>query len=306
MKKSYFIFLVFCAWNFWGQVAINETNINDAVVLYIGAQRIPSTQFGGFLMPVVTETQQTSIPVSMTDARDDGLMVYVSDPITGKQCWDVFDGIQYEWRSIYCVNSPCEGAILFSEDFSSYIDGTGVTGASNTNGNYPSAVTKWTLTSYSSFGSATPALPGTLLNANDYAQVFNGAMEFRDTNGVFLFETEAIDISGYSDIQVSMDIWESGPLEYISVNHMDDFNCGETENDYVDIEYSIDGGTTFTEVPNFAGNGTINHTLTNNLSGTINLSFSGISGTNFILRVRLQNWADDEYYYLDNILVTCN
>ncbi|MAY21815.1 MAG: hypothetical protein CMC74_03455 [Flavobacteriaceae bacterium] len=290
----------------FAQVAINETTVSDAVTFYIGAQRIPNIAFGGFLMPRVTEAQQASIPVSTTSDRDDGLMVYVSDPMTGKQCWEIYDGVAHTWRSIYCANSPCTGAVLYSEDFSSYVAGTGVTGASSSNGNYPTGVTKWTLTSFDSFGSTTEALPGTLINSNDYAQIFGGIMEFKDTNGLFVFETQTIDISGYSNIQVSMDIGASGPLEYDAINHVDDYHCGETENDYVDIEYSTNGGATFTEIPNFAGNGNSNHTLINNLSSTTNVSFSGISGSSLILRVRLQNWADDEYYYLDNIIVTCN
>ena len=290
----------------WSQVGINTTSFSDAVVLFMEAQKIPTSNYGGFFMPVVTEAQQASIPVSTTTQADDGLMVYVSDPITGKQCWEIYDGVLHTWRSVYCTNLECSSEILFEEDFSTYLDGTGVTGASSANGNYPSGVSKWSLTSFQSFGSSTQALPGMLVDANDYALVIGGELNFRDTNGAFLFQTQAIDISGYADVLVSLDIHESGPLEYIPASHVNDFDCGETVSDYVDIEYSTDGGITYTEVANYLGNGTTNHTLASDLSGTISLSFSGISGTSFILRVRLQNWADDEIYFLDNIVVRCN
>ena len=147
--------------------------------------------------------------------------------------------------------------------------------------------------------------PGTLFEANDYALVQSGELVFRDTNGALRFESELIDISGYNDIQISMDIRETGTLEYDPTKHSDDFNCGDTLNDYVDVEYSTDGGNSYTEVPNFSGNGNSNHTVANNLSGTVNFTANSISGTTLILRIRIQNWADDEIFYIDNIIVKC-
>ncbi len=287
------------------QIGINTTTVNSAAVLHLEAQKIPFVTYGGFLMPVVTEAQQALIPVSTSDDRDDGLMVFVSDPVTGKRCWEVFDGVLYTWRSINCTNKTCNSDVLYEEDFDSYLENTGVTGLSSVNGNYPGGVTKWSLTSFAAFGDNTPNLPGTLVNADDYAKVESGVLTFRDTNGTFLFETQLIDISGYSDINISMDFSESGTLEYID-DHTNDYECGETESDYIDVEYSLDNGVTYTEVSNFSGNGNANHTLVDDLSGTVSFSVNGISGATIIIRVRLQNWADSEYYYLDNILITCN
>lgn len=289
----------------FSQVGINTSNTSNKIALYLEAQNIATTTFGGFLMPVVTEIQQQNIPVSLVDSRDDGLMVYVSDPITGKQCWEIFDGVQHLWRSIHCLFNPCNAQIIYQENFESYINNTGVSGASNSIGNYPSGVTKWTLSSYESFGSSNLSLPGLLVDSNDYVQVINGEMQFRDTNGAFLFQTQPINISGYTNIAFSLDIRENGDLEYISSNHLNDFNCGSTENDYVDVSYSTNGGLTFTEVQNYLGNGNINHTLINNLPSTISINIFGINGSSLIIRVRIQNWADDEIYFLDNIIVTC-
>lgn len=308
--KSHISLLLFLlvAINLNGQVAINETSPSSAAALYLEAQKIPTTNFGGFLMPVVTEAQQLDIPVSTIDSSDDGLMVYVSDLTIGKHCWDIYDGIEHVWRSINCQNNDCNSTVLYSEDFDSYLEDTGVTGASSTNGNYPSGVTKWILTSFDSFGSSTPALPGTLEpgETDDYALVKGGVLAFRDTNGVFLFETQTIDISGYADIQISLDVEESGDMEYDPSMHSDDFNCGYEKNDYVDVEYSTDGGSSFAEVPNFSGYGNSNHTIANDFTGTVSFSTNGISGTSLILRIRIQNWAGDEIFYIDNIVVKCN
>ncbi|MCB0456325.1 MAG: hypothetical protein KDC91_01160 [Flavobacteriaceae bacterium] len=289
----------------FSQVGIGTTTVSNAAALTVEAQN-PSGGFGGFLMPIVTEAQQASIPVSTIDYSDDGLLVYVSDPVTGKQCLEIYDAYQQVWQSITCP-SECDD-VLYEEDFNSYTNGTGITGASSTNGDYPSSVTKWTLSSYSTSGNGSLAYPGSLADASDYAIVNGSRLELRDTNGPLLFQTQAININGYSDVFIQMDISETGDMEYFSAQHFDDFNCGsETQgNDYVDIEYSTNSGSTYTEVANYSGLGTTNHTLHNNLSGTVGFVLSGITGTSLIIRIRFQNWASSEYYYLDNILVSCN
>lgn len=308
MKKILLLFIFFICQFILGQVAINETNPATSTALYLEAQKIPSMSFGGFLMPVVTEAQQAIIPVSTTDHRDDGLMVFVSDPVTGKHCWDIYDSYAQLWRSITCTSSPTCNAVLYEEDFESYVNDTGITGASLTNGDYPSGVTKWTLSSYTIIRDGNPANPGTLVNANDYALVKNGKLECRDTNGPLLFQTQNINISGYANITFSCEFSETGLLEYFPLEHTDDFNCGSESqgSDYIDVLYSTDGGSTFTEVPNYSGLGNTNHTLANNLPGTVSFSISGLSGSSLVIRIRLQNWSNDEYYYLDNLQVTCN
>ena len=263
-------------------------------------------------MPVVTEAQQASIPVSTADASDDGLMVYVSDPITGKHCWDIYDGVQHQWRSISCQTVASCSDILYEEDFNSYAENSGVTGASSANGDYPASVTKWTLTSFDSFGSTTPALPGTLVDASDYGLVTGGALEMRDTNGVFQFETTTIDITGYTDIVIGFDVSGRGDFEYDTTAHSGDYNCGFDNSDYLDIEYSIDGGA-FVEVPSFSLVGTPNHTFVFDETfasdgSLVNFSttLTGLTGTDLVIRIRAQNWAGSEYILVDNIVVRCN
>ncbi len=308
MKKNIILYAIFISQFIFGQVAINEKNPPSSAALYMEAQKIPSMNFGGFLMPVLTEAQQAVIPVSTVDYRDDGLMVFVSDTVTGKHCWEIYDSYAQLWRSITCTTTrPCN-SVLYEEDFESYVMDTGITGASLSNGDYPLGVTKWTLNSYTVIRDGNPANPGTLINADDYALVKTGKLEFRDTNGPLLFQTQPIDISGYPSITFSCEFSELGLLEYFPIEHVDDFNCGSESqgSDYIDVLYSTDGGTTFTEVPNFSGLGNSNHTLANNLPGAVSFSISGLSGSTLVIRIRLQNWSTDEYYYLDNILVTCN
>lgn len=301
--KSIVLFGALCCFlNGVSQVAIGETS-SDSRALAVAAQNL-NGDFGGFLMPVVTEAQQALIDVSTSNNADDGMMVYVSDPITGKRCWDIYDSYAQVWRSIYCP-SECN-SILFSEDFESYTPDTGVTGVSSSNGDYPAGVSKWSLTSFSSFGSNTPALPGMLVDANDYALVQGGELVIRDTNGAFRMETQTIDITGYADILISMDFREAGLLEYDASMHTTDFNCGNTQSDYIDIEISTNGGASFTEVPNFSSYGSVNHTVADDFSGTIAFAMSGITGTSLVIRLRTQNWSDDEYFYIDNIVVSCN
>ena len=306
--KNILSVVLFCLPNlFLGQVAINTTNLSDAVVIHLEAKQYGTTNYGGFLMPIVNEIQQSSIPVSTSDLRDDGLMVFVFDENTGKQCWDIYDAEVKVWRSITCFNQVCNG-IIFSEDFNSYSTDSGITGASAANGDYLTMINKFTLSSFSSNRDGSLAYPGTLANASDYALVKNSQLEIQDANGPLLFETQSINISGYSNINFSFTISENGDLEYDNVEHTNDFNCGEESigNDYVDVLYSTNGGSTFIEVTNYNGLGNSNHTLIDNLVSPVTVSVNGLSGSSLIIKIRFQNWAGTEQYFLDNIIVSCN
>ena len=296
------------------QVGIGTTAPSSAAVLYLEALNPVTTNYGGFLMPVVTEAQQAVIPVSTSDNTDDGLMVYVSDSISGKRCWDVYDGQDHIWRSINCNNLNCTGEILYQENFDSYVDGSGVSGISSVGGDYPSGVANWSLTSFESFGSSMPDLPGTLVDGNDYAHTSGGELEFRDTNGAFQFLTSPIAISGYNDIQISIDVRATGVFEYIPTDHKNDYNCGVDESDFIDIAYSLDNGSTFIELPNYSSLGTNSHTIVFDTAtvglgsdgNPVSVTQGGISGNTMIVRILVQNWADGERIFIDNILVSCN
>ena len=81
------------------QVAIGTDVLNNAAALHLETAKYNVLKVGGFLMPVVSEPEQASIPVSATD---DGLMVFVSDSVTGKWCWEIYDATASIWRSVRC------------------------------------------------------------------------------------------------------------------------------------------------------------------------------------------------------------
>ena len=306
MKKLLFFTCYFCfiTTSFAQAVAINTTTPSEASVLHLEAQQSNGVSYGGFLMPVVTEDQQAAIPVSVSDNRDDGLMVFVSDPVTGKQCWEIYDSFQDVWRSISCSNT-CD-TVLYNEDFNSYAEQTGISGANNSNGDYPSGVTKWTLSSYSTALDGSAAYPGSLGNAADFGWVAANMLEMQDVNGPFSFQTQAIDISNANSVGISFDVTGAGGMEY-AYTHTDDFNCGNSSqgNDYLDIEISTDGGSIFTEVPNYNGEGNSNHTIIFESDKSVSVNINGYSGTSMIIRIRMQNWSADESFKLDNIKVFC-
>jgi len=78
------------------------------------------------------------------------------------------------------------------------------------------------------------------------------------------------------------------------------------KNHYVDVLYSTNGGSTFIEVTNYNGLGNSNHTLIDNLVSPVTVSVNGLSGSSLIIKIRFQNWAGAEQYFLDNIIVSCD
>lgn len=279
------------------QVGVRTTNPNSAAVLHLEAANYNNAKVGGFLMPIVTEAEQALIPVGATD---DGLMVFVSDTTTGKWCWDIYDAQATRWRSINCVNRSviCTGTTVYLESFSGYTLNTGRDKRTNS-GDYPGGVT-WTIDDSAAdfFG-----------QDNDYAYT-NAAEQFElnNTDGAVIFTTQSIDISAHSDICFSVEIDASGDLEYDATKHSTDHS--NNENDYVNIEYSINGGA-WTLIADYGGNGTIHHTLVPPTpadgSFPVGTVFQGgLSGNTLQIRITSNTWAGDEKFYYDNIIVSGN
>lgn len=275
------------------QVGINTDIPNDATALEIHAEN--TINFGGLKLPVVTEAQRNSIAVT---AASEGTMLFVTYS-SGDRCLEIYDGIQDTWQKINCLTlAP---VVLYSEDFESYSSGTGINGSGNS-GDYPASVTKWTLNDVN----------GTLASS-DYVETRSGELEINDTNGPIEFDTQSINISGYSNISFSIDLTGTGELEYNpSLHSSDDTN---SVNDYMDVSYSIDGGA-FITITDFNGNGTTHHTLIPYyISGGAGsapffpddtVTQTGLSGSSLVIRIRFQNWSGNEFFYIDNIIVTSN
>ncbi len=90
---------------------------------------------------------------------------------------------------------------IWSEDFSSYANNSGVEGLGVTTiGDYPASVSKWTIDA-----------SGTgLLNSSDYFKVNSGHFRGRDVNGKGIWQSESIDISSFSNVIVSSFFWKAG------------------------------------------------------------------------------------------------
>lgn len=296
MKKIVFILLAITSFSY-AQVGIGTTTPSSAAVLHLETANYDTTKVGGFIMPVVTEAEQAAIPVDVSTTRDDGLMVFVSDPITGKWCWDIYDAEQLVWRSIKCntvVAAVCDTQI-YLEDFSGYTLNTG-RDRRNDSGDYPSV--SWTIddTLADYFG-----------QDNDHAYTNgSGQFELNNTDGPISLTTDPVDISAYATVCFSVDISGVGGLEYKPEFHGTD-NTND-ENDYVNVEYSIDGGA-WIRILDFGGDGNGDHTLIAPYAASdgpfpdSTVSESGLSGNTLQVRITSQTWASAEYFYYDNILI---
>jgi hypothetical protein len=133
------------------------------------------------------------------------------------------------------------------------------------------------------------------LNSGDHFEVKdrNGdkVFEGRNLDGDAIWETKSIDISSFSSVSFSLNLTEEGDLED---------GCGSC--DYADVAYSTDGGTNFTTITNWNGNGNGSHTLVGNWTDAT-VTQSGLSGDTFVLRVTMNNNAGTEDIRLDDVTV---
>ena len=166
------------------------------------------------------------------------------------------------------------GQVTFwSEDFESYANGTGIDGTGNI-GDYPGGVSKWTL----------DVSNATLSGTSDYLETTHSfgsqVMTGRDTDGEAVWLSENIDISGYTDIEISAKFRESGTME---------------SGDYYRIEYQLDGGSWIT----FATNGEQH----DDYGGWDTASQTGLNGNTLKIRITVNCNAGSEYENFDDIVV---
>ena len=176
-------------------------------------------------------------------------------------------------------SSAMYAQVIWFEDFESYADGTGYTGSSEPpaalfSGDYPSGVSKWTL----------DTLNAQLTSSTDWISVQsddagNKVFELRDTDGMFAWSSEIIDISQYLDVLISVSISETSNLE---------------STDYINIYYKMDGGV---EVL-FETNGS-NY---DDFTSAVALQDSLI-GDSLQIVIRAKNNAGLEYIRFDDVYV---
>ena len=136
-----------------------------------------------------------------------------------------------------------------------------------------------------------------LTATSDYFQTIGGQLVARDVDGEVCFQTAAINISGMTNVSLSVDISETGDHE---------------ATDYVDVKYLIDG--TETKITNWMSAGDANHTLIGDVLiggtpddadwGSTTVTAAGLSGNTMILSVCVFNNAGSENIYIDNVSVT--
>ena len=156
---------------------------------------------------------------------------------------------------------------LFSDDFESYSEGATSPGDGS-----------WSITPPSGGASG-------FFEVRDVSgdKVFGG----NNLDGDAVWETEQIDISNSSGVGFSLNLTEEGDLE---------------SSDYADVAYSTDGGSNFTTITDWKGNGDGSHTLVGNWTDAT-VTQSGLSGTSLVLRVTMKNNAGSEDIRLDDVEV---
>ena len=162
---------------------------------------------------------------------------------------------------------------IWTEDFSYTSDVT--TGQGNP------AITTWTADGQSSvwFSNA-------WIKVNSSTQVLEGK---RTTGSNFIgswavenWETDSgdpIEISGYQDVSVSIDL----------------SSAVDGTNDYLQVQYSLDGNSNWVNFPGSPFNGDF---------GNVTATATGLNGNLLYLKIRMHNDASGDYYYADNIVVS--
>lgn len=183
-----------------------------------------------------------------------------------------------------------QSQLLFQETFDEGND------AVNGVGDLGNGVT-WTSTCPDCLPSGNPA------GANDFFKIVNGKLSGQDTNGPAFFETSDIDISSCSgNLEISLNIEESGPME--------DCGTGCNSADWVQLEYSYDGGNNWFEPSNAffcAGPCADNNVIVSgDQTGVVNYNTGCIPGGQTLrIRITIQCWAADEMWMIDDIEVNC-
>ena len=154
---------------------------------------------------------------------------------------------------------------IWSEDFSSYTDPSGIDNNSNV-GDYPSSVSKWTLD---------------ISNCNmskkeDHFYVTNNEFEARSPKGEAVWTSETINISSYPIVSIMLEATEDGNLE---------------ADDYIEVYYKLDGGSEVLFGSNYNDFTSATYTI------------SGLSGNTLNIIVKVDNDKKDEYIRFDNIVV---
>jgi|GEM_PF-2406172 hypothetical protein len=179
----------------------------------------------------------------------------------------------------FTMSSSASSQVIWSEDFESYSIGTGYIGSDSpvaavASGDYPGAVTKWTLDTASAQLTATTDWLAVQLD-----DLGNNVFEIRDADGEFVWSSETITITGYLDVALCVSVSEVSNLE---------------STDYLNVYYKLDGGIETV----FETNGANSDNFTTSFASQEN-----ITGTSIQIIIRGKNNANSERIRFDNIVV---
>ncbi len=99
-----------------------------------------------------------------------------------------------------------------------------------------------------------------------------------------ILESDPIEIGSYVNVSVTLDFWK------------EDDNKNFDNNDYIEIQYSVDGD----DWSDFTTNGK----QTGEFNGTLEASVEGLTGSTLRLKIIMYNDDNAKYYYADNIEVS--
>jgi len=175
------------------------------------------------------------------------------------------------------LSGVADAETIWLEDFSSYTD-AGITGA-GVSGGYPGVATNWGI-DVSGCANLTPGSG----NATDYflaVDTSGGRMEARDVDGEAVWSSSVINISGHTNISLSVDTSETGSSANASK--------------YVRVYYRLDGGaeTAFETNPTNSGNW-----------GSATATQSNLVGSTVQIVTRVDNPNSGDLSIFDNVTVS--
>jgi len=198
---------------------------------------------------------------------------------------------------IYCQ------VTVWEEDFDGYADGT----VSGENNNQINPSMDWVS------GGCTACI-----DTADWWEVRSGTLEARDVNATVYFQTEIIDISGFENVRISLDVNELGDHEGLYFGLA---ACADQANeDYVNLLYRLDGGS-WKLVKNFLNwcglyDSCNSHTLYGDDGinsgdcrdndtdwGYAKVTATSLLGSTLEIRVETINSSDTEIIQFDNLLI---
>ncbi len=275
--------------------ATTTASVTTAAALSLSTQVLPA-DCPGAATGEIDLTVSNGVPPYTYDWSNDGAENPDNDPqdlinlVSGTYTVTVTDAANCTATASATVGTATPGA--YSETFS--IDGKGILDNSTCSGANGSTCTNnaFAGVNWSIYG--LPDLSG--IDVNDYFKTTGGNLEAKDLDGTACWESPLLDIN------------PPGTGVAFSVGLVwNDFDR-EPSPDFIDVEYSLDGGA-WTRVSNQVGGGTSGHTIVyasgggGDIDGSATVNVTGLSGSTLRIRVCGNTNSESELFSIDNVSV---